>query len=128
MTDEETPEGERVAALERRLVEMEEAHRGALLRSGLKAEALRAGMVDLDGLKLVDTTEVAVDATGDIVGAAALMVKLRRAKPWLFGLQIGSTTTSTASAPPAQGPQQRRATDMTHEEWQAARAELLRRT
>ncbi len=127
MTDEETQDGDRVAALERRLVEMEEAHRGALLRAGLRAEAVRAGMVDLDGLKLVDAASVSLDGAGEVVGASALMANLRRAKPWLFGLHGGATSTSTATAPPAQAPQPRRATDMTHDEWQAARAELLRR-
>lgn len=127
MTDEDTPEGERVTALERRLVEMEEAHRGALLRAGLRAEATRAGMVDLDGLKLIDAGSVTLDAAGEVVGASALMTTLRRTKPWLFGLPHGATSTSTATVPPAQAPQPRRATDLTHEEWQAARAELLRR-
>lgn len=126
-TGEEFPDAERVAALERRLQEMEESHRGALLRAGLRAEAQRAGMVDLDGLKLIDTSQVSLDPTGDVVGGAALMANLRRAKPWLFGLSPGGSSTSSAAAPPAQAPQPRRATDMTHDEWQAARTELLRR-
>jgi hypothetical protein len=127
MTVEDTPEADRVEALERRLLEMEESHRGALLRAGLRAEATRAGMVDLDGLKLVDTAHVTLDAAGDVVGASALMSGLRRTKPWLFGLPHGGSSTSVATAPPAQAPQPRRATEMTHDEWRAARAELLRR-
>lgn len=122
------PPGDRVAELERRLLDMEAAHRVALLTAGLRAEAVRAGMVDLGGLKLIDTAGVTLDSSGEVAGGAALMANLRRAKPWLFGLPHGGSSTSIATAPPAQAPQRRNATDMTHDEWQAARAELLRRT
>ena len=126
MTEESADE--RVAALERRLVEIEQAHRATLLRAGLRAEATRAGMIDMDGLKLVDSSEVTLDDNGELVGATTLMASLRRSKPWLFGLAGPSHSTSSAAvAPPAQAPRPRRATDMTHDEWQAARAELLRR-
>lgn len=125
MSEEASPD-ERVAALERQLADMHEAHRAALLRVGLRAEATRAGMVDLDGLKLVDASELNVDENGEVVGGAALMASLKRAKPWLFGGSAASSS-SAASAPPATPPRQRRAPDMTHDEWQAARAELLRR-
>ncbi len=127
MSEEANPD-ERVAALERQLAEVQTAHRTALLRAGLRAEATRAGMVDLDGLKLVDAGDLAIDDNGEVVGGAALMAALKRAKPWLFGLSGGSASSSSvASAPPATPPRQRRAPDMTHDEWQAARAELLRR-
>ncbi len=128
MTDEATQD-ERVAALERQLADVQETHRAALLRAGLRAEAMRAGMVDLDGLKLVDTSDVAVDEHGEVTGAATLMASVKRAKPWLFGLSGGAagSSSSAASAPPAQPPKPRRAPDMTYDEWQTARAELLRR-
>lgn len=128
MSEEASPD-DRVAALERQLAEMQQAHRTALLHAGLRAEATRAGMVDLDGLKLIDTGELSLDDNGEVVGGAALMVSLKRAKPWLFGLSGGSavSSSSAATAPPATPPRQRRAPDMTHDEWQAARAELLRR-
>ncbi|MGC8468942.1 MAG: hypothetical protein ACP5NI_03455, partial [Acetobacteraceae bacterium] len=45
---------ERNAQLERRLAEMAEAVEARVIRAELKAEAVRAGMVDLDGLKLID--------------------------------------------------------------------------
>ena len=124
MTDEPRPE-DRVAALEQQLLQMQETHRQALVRAGLRAEAVRAGMVDLDGLRLLDAPDVTLDAAGDVVGGAGLMAALRRAKPWLFGLPASSS--SAASAPPAQAPGTRKASDLTHDEWRAARAELLRR-
>ena len=114
----------RAADLQRRLVELETQSRERLIRSELKAEAVRAGMVDLDGLKLVDAGGLSIDETGEVQGAAALMQSVRRAKPWLFGQANAS---SAATPPPAQPPRARRATDMTAEEWLAARADLLRR-
>ncbi len=124
MSDDPPPE-DRVAGLERQLAEMQAAHRAALLQASLRAEAQRAGMVDLDGLKLVDATALQVDERGEVAGAAALMAAMRRAKPWLFA--GGHSSSSTAAAPPAQPPKPRRAADLTYDEWQAARAELLRR-
>ncbi len=114
----------RAAALQQRLAALEAQSRERLIRAELKAEAVRAGMVDLDGLKLVDTSEITVDEAGEVQGAAALMQSLRRAKPWLFS---GASASSVATPPPAQSPRARRAADMTTEEWLAARADLLRR-
>ena len=108
---------ERVAALEAKL-------RERLVRADLKAHAIRAGMVDLDGLKLVDTTGLTLNEQDEVNGAEQLMATLRRAKPWLFG---GASTSSAAAAPPAQPPRAKLATEMTDAEWQASRAELLRR-
>ena len=124
-----SPDAEaRVTALERQVYELRSAHQAALLRVGLRHEAQRAGMVDLDGLKLVDPASVTLDAQGELVGAAAMMTELRRAKPWLFGLGVGAATSSSHAAPPAQPAQVRRAPDMSHDEWQLARAALLRRS
>jgi hypothetical protein len=108
------------AALERQLAE---AH-GRLIRAELKAEAVRAGMVDLDGLKLLDTGKLRLGDDGEVEGAASLMRELRRSKPWLFG---AGSSSSTAGAPPAQAPKPRLATEMNVEEWQKARADLLKR-
>ena len=127
MTDEPSPDS-RVAALEQQLSQMLDTHRAALVQAGLRAEAARAGMVDLDGLKLLDARDVTLDALGEVVGGVGLMATMKRAKPWLFGMAGPAASSSHgASAPPAQTPGTRRATDMTHEEWRAARAELLRR-
>lgn len=96
-----------------------------LIRSELKAEAIRAGMVDLDGLKLLDATEVRVNDKGEVSDAGAILAKLKRAKPWLFG-NVNSSS-ATANPPRPEPPRIRHASELSHEEWQAARAALLRR-
>ena len=113
----------RNAELEERIVQMEADSRRRLVHAELKAEALRAGMIDLDGLKLVDFTHVELGPTGDVKGATTLMRDLRRSKPWLFG---GDNSSAPAMPPPAQPAKARNATVMTEAEWRAARAELIR--
>lgn len=97
-----------------------------ILRSELKAEAVKAGMVDLDGLKLADLSKVKLNAeTGDVEGATELMAELKKAKPYLFGA-AGSTSNPSAQ-PPKPGEQKRKAaTEMTKEEYAAARADIRR--
>ena len=128
MTDEPdapTPtDAERAADLERRLTELEASTTARLIRAELKAVAVRAGMIDLDGLKLIDLEHLKLDDDGNVKGAGELMRDLRRAKPWLFG---GASTSSSSSPPPAQPPRPKLATEMSYDEWQAARTDMLKR-
>jgi hypothetical protein len=117
-------DADRAADLERRLAELEASTTARLIRAELKAIAVRAGMIDLDGLKLIDVTDLKLDDDGNVKGAGEVMRDLRRAKPWLFG---GASTSSSSSPPPATPPRPKLATEMNYAEWQAARAELLRR-
>jgi hypothetical protein len=94
-----------------------------IIRAELKASALKAGMVDLDGLKLADLSKVTLDDKGEVQGADALMDELKKAKPYLFG----AASTSTGKQPPPAGdPKKKSAKDMTPEEYAAAEAEFLK--
>ncbi len=115
---------QRAEALERELRETVAEAERRLIRAELKAEAVRAGMVDLDGLKLLDLSAVRLGEGGEVEGAAALMSQLRRGKPWLFGQ---ASTSSSAAPPPSAPPRSKLATEMSEEEWRAARREILRR-
>jgi hypothetical protein len=132
MTDEPTPtpspppisDADRATELERRLAELEASTNKRLIRAELKAVAVRAGMIDLDGLKLIEVDDLQLDADGNVKGAGEVMRDLRRAKPWLFG---GASSSSIATPPPAAPPKPKLATEMNYEEWQAARSEMLKR-
>ncbi len=50
----------RAEMLERRLANAEQEARSRMVQAELKVEALRAGIVDLDGLKLLDPSAVAI--------------------------------------------------------------------
>jgi hypothetical protein len=133
MTQEESPDDSsadlvaelraRAEALEHKLAETEQEARTRFIRAELKAEAVRAGMVDLDGLKLLDFSHIELAPDGELENAADLMAQLRRAKPWLFG---GTSSSSPASAPPSQPPRPKLATEMTDDEYRVARAALLK--
>jgi hypothetical protein len=120
------PAGElrtRAESLERRLAEIEQQARDRILRAELKVEAVRAGIVDLDGLKLLDFTSLELTPDGELANGAQLITQLRRAKPWLFS---GASSSSVASPPPAQPPRQKLATEMSDDEYRAARAAILK--
>lgn len=94
-----------------------------LLLANLRTEAVRAGMVDLDGLKLIDPATVRRDDDGNIEDGKRLMADLRRRKPWLFV----SMSSSTPGIPPTSvPPRQKMAMDMTDEEYVSARATLIK--
>ena len=114
----------RNAALEESLREARESGDRRAIQSELRAEAVRRGMVDLDGLKLIEGSSVSVDADGVVHGVAAVMTKLRRDKPWLFG---AASSSSVAGVPAAAPVRAKLATEMTLQEWRVARADLLRR-
>lgn len=87
--------------------------------------ALRAeGIVDLDAIKLLDTSGLKVDANGEVVGLAELVEKAKTDKPYLFK----APTTTTTYQPPRPGvPAPKTAKEMSAEEYSAELARLTRR-
>ena len=110
--------------LEASLQETRDGSDRRAIQSELRTEAVRRGMVDLDGLKLISGDGVTIDADGIVHGVAAAMTKLRRDKPWLFGAPSSS---SVAGVPAPILTRTKLATEMTLDEWRLARADLLRR-
>ena len=94
-----------------------------LIAANLRTEAVRAGMIDLDGLKLVDLSAVRLDNDDKVIGGRKMMADLRREKPWLFGV---ASSSSAATAPASQPVRQKTAMDMTDEEYAAARTAVTR--
>lgn len=114
----------RADELERQLSAIKMDTDARLIRSELKAEAIRAGIVDVDGLKLLDLSGARMNAAGEVEGGAQLVAQLKRAKPWLFG---GGSSSNPSSPPAPQPPRKKLANEMTDAEYKAARADLLRR-
>jgi hypothetical protein len=98
-------------------------YQSRLVLANLRTEAVRAGMVDLDGLKLIDLSAVRLGDDDRVVGARKLMDDLRRNKPWLFG---AASSSSAAIAPASQPVRQKTALEMTDEEYAAARAAVTK--
>ena len=115
----------RAEAAEAALLRSQADAEARLIRAELKVEALRAGMVDLDGLKLLDLGEIRLGQNGDVVDGGAILAKLKRTKPWLFGAP--SSSSAAANPPRPEPPRTRHANELSREEWLVARAALLRR-
>ncbi|TLU72689.1 phage scaffolding protein [Lichenicoccus roseus] len=100
-----------------------------IIRSELKAHAIRAGIVDLDALRLADTATLSLGDNGDVVGAEALIDGLRLQKPYLFvDSQARSgvaTTAQTLRAPAPALPTEMDARTLPREAWLAERNRLL---
>lgn len=109
-------------AAEAKVGEASKSAEQRIIRAELKAHAVKAGIVDLDGLKLVDLSSVKLDANGEVEGADALIESLKKAKPYLFGSPNSSTT---HVAPSKESPEPKSAKDLTPEEYAAAKKALL---
>lgn len=105
-----------------RVKEANTAAEQRVIRAELKAEALKAGMVDLDGLKLADLSKIKINDAGEVEGASELMEELKKAKPYLFGTTQNSSTPGTPPNP--KPPAAKKATEMTDEEYAAARKQI----
>ena len=114
---------QRCEQLEREIVEVKQRAEAGLVKAHLRADAMRAGMIDMDGLKMIDTSPLSVTSDGEVDGAAVLMDRIRKEKPWLFGK---ISTSNPVAAPPAQPLRQKLATEMTDAEYKAARQEIIR--
>jgi len=114
------------AEAEAKVTAAQTAANDRIIRAELKAEALKAGMVDLDGLKLADLSKVKLNAeTGEVEGAEALMTDLKKAKPFLFGAP--ASTSHAGTKPPKPGdPEVKDARTMTAEEYAKERAKIRR--
>jgi len=88
-----------------------------VIRAELRAVATKAGMIDLDGLKLADTTGLKLKDDGTVEGADALMTALKTAKPYLFG--TGKGTSSTDLPPKPKDDTKKSALDLSPEEFTA---------
>jgi hypothetical protein len=117
------------AADENRDVESEEIAKlrcefqSRLIVANLRTEAVRSGMIDLDGLKLLDLSTVRLGNDDRVIGGRKLMDDLRRNKPWLFGM---ASSSSGATAPASQPVRQKTALEMNDEEYAAARVAVTK--
>jgi uncharacterized membrane protein YqiK len=99
----------------------EKAANERIIRAELKAEAIKAGMVDLDGLKLADLSSVTIGDDGNVTGATELLTALKEAKPYLFSAPQPHSSNPTPPPPAPKPGDKKLAKDMTPEEFAAAR-------
>jgi len=98
------------------IAEVRRAADAQIIQAELKASALAAGMIDVEGLKLLDTSDVELNEEGNIVIPAALFADAKKAKPWLFGQ---ASTSSTAATPKIEPPKTKSVREMDDKERRA---------
>ena len=86
---------------EARVAEAQSAASARIIRAEMKAAALKAGMVDLDGLKMLDLGAIKLNDQGEVEGADAILEAARKAKPYLFGAVSTSSTSPSPRNEPA---------------------------
>ena len=114
----------RTDALENALREARDAATQQAIQAELRVEAVRSGMIDLDGLRLLDSGGLQLAEDGTLADAKGMIGRLRQDKPWLFAAKSSSSHSEPPSSVPLRA---KHATDMSVEEWRAARADLLKR-
>jgi hypothetical protein len=112
-----------VAASAAQLEQQLEVANRRLIQAELRNQAIRAGIIDLDGLQMADTSGLKIDADGNVTQAQEVLVNLKKAKPWLFA---NASSSQLKPAPASEPPKVRNAKTMTESEWKAARARLIR--
>ena len=93
-----------------------------IIRAELKAEALKAGMIDLDGLKLADLSKVKLNDKGEVEGAEQMMQALKESKPYLF--REATNTSSSQKKPDPKDDKVKTAKEMTDAEWKEQKKKL----
>jgi putative heme iron utilization protein len=120
---------EKTAAAEKAMTDAGVRVAEALRDAAVRVAAKDAGILDIDGLKLFDLSDVKVGEDGAVTIPPKFFEEAKAAKPYLFsqtGADVG-TTSSTAKPPAASDTKGKTATEMTPEEYRAARAALVGR-
>ena len=110
---------QRTERLEQEIADARRRH----VEAELRTEAVKAGMIDVDGLKLLDASSLTFGDDGAIIGASQLMETFKKAKPWLF---TPSSSSNSVLPPAARQPRAKLAMEMTDSEYKSARAAILR--
>ena len=111
------------AAAAAKITEATSAADKRVIRAELKAEALKAGMIDLDGLQLADLSTVKLNDKGEVEGGAAAIEALKKAKPYLFGQ---ANTGSTQDPPKPNTGGNKKVSEMTPAEYEAHKKAVIR--
>ncbi|MDR3736043.1 MAG: hypothetical protein P4L10_10970 [Acidobacteriaceae bacterium] len=98
---------------EAKVTEATTSAQARVIRAEIKAAAIKAGMIDLDGLKMLDLSGIKLNEAGDVEGAEALLDAAKKAKPYLFG---DAKTSSTMPPPKPKEQTEKTAKEMTDAE------------
>lgn len=96
------------------------------LNADLRVAATLAGMLDLDGLKLIDNSKIELDEEGNLKNGEALMTSLKETKTYLFSKEappppkLPTSTSNPEPTPKPKDPKAKSAKDLSEAEWNHA--------
>lgn len=105
-----------------RLAASEQRAQARIVQVELRAAALRAGIVDVEALRLADISGLSLGEDGEVAGVDALLLQMKQAKPYLFAAINSSTP---GSAPTPRSSEGRKATEMSEAEYRQEKARVL---
>lgn len=95
-----------------------------MIRGELKTEALRAGLVDVDALKMFDTSGLQVSEDGDVEGIGALVTAMKKKKPYLFKENVADTSVNSGT-PAQKGAKPKSVRNLKKEDYEREKAKDL---
>jgi hypothetical protein len=125
--------GAKQAAADKAVADAKEAASKRVLMAELKVVASSKGILDLDYLKLLDTSAVKMDDHGDVLNADEVVEAFKTSKPHMFGngkkpgVETGTTTAKKPAPKPDPSGQKFDALAATDAEFDAAVKGLGRR-
>ncbi len=95
-----------------------------LLDAKLEAQAIAAGIQDLDLIKLIDKSKMAVNEDGTVSGLSEAISEFKTNKPHFFGTEKKLSSSTNAAVPTQEAVQKKSAFDLTSEEWKAFQGDI----
>ena len=91
----------------------------------VKAQAVAAGIKDIEFVKLIDTNEIKLDDKGNVIGVDKAISDLKTRKPDWFGAEKKTSTSSNADFVDKEKKMPLDARSMSKEEWQKNRSNYM---
>lgn len=106
----------------RKTQQLQSAYESKIIRAELKEAAIKAGLIDMDAFKMVDTSSIKLNKQGEVIGVNETIETLKKNKPYLFK---ESSTSSGASTPPVDITQGERPTYKNKQEFNDAVRKMI---
>lgn len=88
-----------------------------MIESQLAAQAVAEGLTDLDLVKLIDTTNIAKNDKGEIIGIKEAIADFKSRKPNFFGKERKTSSSTNAEIPVSESRQTNSAFEMPKDVW-----------
>jgi hypothetical protein len=110
--------------IEEKVKEISSSYKKDLMLSKIQIEALREGIVDIDGVKLADLSKLDFDENHNIIGAKEFIEELKKNKTYLF--KKSDKTTFEKEPPSKQNNTKVDVRGMSKEDYQKYKISLLK--